>query len=77
MGIKEKIRTIPDYPKAGILFRDITTLLQDAVGFRRAVDGLVQLHAGVAINKVATVQFAEDGESHFGFEELRVISESR
>ncbi len=56
MGIKEKIRTIPDYPKAGILFRDITTLLQDAVGFRRAVDGLVQLHAGVAINKVAGIE---------------------
>lgn len=36
--IKEKIRTIPNYPKSGILFRDITTLLKDAVGFRLVID---------------------------------------
>ena len=40
------IRTIPDYPKPGILFRDITTLLGDARAFRRAVDELVQPWAG-------------------------------
>jgi adenine phosphoribosyltransferase len=38
--LKSKIRSIPDFPKAGILFYDITTLLQDAVGFRAAVDSL-------------------------------------
>ena len=42
MDLKTVIRTIPDYPKPGILFRDITTLLTDARGFRRAVDELVQ-----------------------------------
>ena len=38
--LKKKIRNVPDFPKAGILFYDITTLLRDAVGFRTAVDSL-------------------------------------
>lgn len=55
-GIKTKIRTIPDYPHAGIMFRDITTLLQDARGFRKTVDELVQAHCGVRIDKVAGIE---------------------
>src|ERR1700730_607907 len=39
--LKAEIRNVPDFPKAGILFYDITTLLQDATGFRAAIDGLV------------------------------------
>lgn len=54
--IKAQIRTIPDHPKPGILFRDITTLLQSASGFRRAVDELVQAHAGRRIDKVAGIE---------------------
>jgi adenine phosphoribosyltransferase len=50
------IRTIPDYPKPGILFRDITTLLGDARAFRRAVDELVQPWAGMKIDKVAGIE---------------------
>lgn len=50
------IRTIPDYPKPGILFRDITTLLGDARAFRRAVDELVQPWAGSKIDKVAGIE---------------------
>src|SRR5438876_12421422 len=38
--LKEKIRHVPDFPKAGILFYDITTLLQDPQGFRAAIDSL-------------------------------------
>jgi len=38
--LKEKIRHVPDFPKAGILFYDITTLLQDPAGFRAAIDAL-------------------------------------
>jgi adenine phosphoribosyltransferase len=38
--LKRKIRHVPDFPKAGILFYDITTLLQDPVGFRAAIDSL-------------------------------------
>jgi len=56
MDIKSVIRTIPDYPKKGILFRDITTLWQDAGGFRHVVDQLVWPYAGVRIDKVAGIE---------------------
>jgi adenine phosphoribosyltransferase len=42
MPIKTKIRTVPDYPKKGIMFRDITTLIKDPVGFRLVIDNLTQ-----------------------------------
>jgi len=54
--LKASIRTIPDYPKPGILFRDITTLLGDARAFRRAIDELVQPWAGTKIDKVAGME---------------------
>jgi len=50
------IRSIPDYPKPGIVFRDITTLLGNARAFRRAVDELVQPYAGVRIDRVAGIE---------------------
>ena len=54
--LKAAIRTIPDYPKPGIMFRDITTLLGDARAFRRAVDELVHPYAGQRIDKVAGIE---------------------
>jgi adenine phosphoribosyltransferase len=54
--LKDAIRTIPDYPKPGIMFRDITTLLGNARAFRRAVDELVQPWAGMKIDKVAGIE---------------------
>jgi adenine phosphoribosyltransferase len=54
--LRESIRTIPDYPKPGIQFRDITTLFGDARAFRRAVDELVQPWAGTKIDKVAGIE---------------------
>src|SRR5690349_20566981 len=54
--LKSAIRSIPDYPKPGIMFRDITTLLGDARAFRRAVDELVQPWAGSKIDKVAGIE---------------------
>ncbi len=54
--LKATIRSIPDYPKPGIVFRDITTLLGDARAFRRAVDELVQPWAGSKIEKVAGIE---------------------
>ena len=54
--LRAAIRTIPGYPKPGIMFRDITTLLGDARAFRRAVDELVQPWAGMKIDKVAGVE---------------------
>jgi adenine phosphoribosyltransferase len=56
MDLRSTIRTIPDYPKAGILFRDITTLLGDARAFRQAVDALVQPFAGQKLDKVAGIE---------------------
>jgi adenine phosphoribosyltransferase len=56
MPLRAAIRTIPDYPKKGILFRDITTLLGDARAFRKAVDELVQPWAGGKIEKVAGME---------------------
>ncbi|EFO31740.1 adenine phosphoribosyltransferase [Roseibium sp. TrichSKD4] len=50
------IRTIKDYPKEGILFRDITTLLGNARAFRRAVDALVQPWAGSKVDQVAGIE---------------------
>ena len=56
MSIKSLIRSIPDYPKKGVIFRDITTLLQDPSGFRRAVDELVQPFAGSSVHCVAGIE---------------------
>jgi adenine phosphoribosyltransferase len=54
--LRSSIRSIPDYPKPGIIFRDITTLLGDARAFRRAIDELVQPWAGTKIDKVAGIE---------------------
>jgi adenine phosphoribosyltransferase len=56
LDLKSVVRTIPDYPKPGILFRDITTLLGNARAFRRAVDQLVDPWAGSKIDKVAGIE---------------------
>jgi len=56
INLADAIRTIADYPKPGIMFRDITTLLGDARAFRRAVDELVQPFAGLKIDKVAGIE---------------------
>ncbi|GAK69096.1 adenine phosphoribosyltransferase [Agrobacterium rubi] len=50
------IRSIEDYPKPGIIFRDITTLLGNPRAFRRAVDELVQPYAGTKIDKIAGME---------------------
>lgn len=54
--LKATIRTIPDYPKKGIMFRDITTLLGNARAFRRAVDEMVQPWAGMKVDRVAGIE---------------------
>jgi len=54
--LRLSIRNISDYPKPGIMFRDITTLLGNARAFRRAVDALVQPWAGSKIDKVAGME---------------------
>ncbi|MCZ8184666.1 MAG: adenine phosphoribosyltransferase [Beijerinckiaceae bacterium] len=54
--LRNTIRTIPDYPKPGIQFRDISTLLGNPRAFRRAVDELVQPYAGARVDKVAGIE---------------------
>jgi adenine phosphoribosyltransferase len=56
MDFKTAIRTIPDYPKKGIMFRDITTLLGNPRAFRAAVDALVQPYCGLKIDAVAGLE---------------------
>lgn len=53
MNIQPLIRTIPDYPKPGIQFRDITTLIKDGAAFRATIDMLVERYRGRVITKVA------------------------
>jgi adenine phosphoribosyltransferase len=52
----DHIRTIPNYPKPGVMFRDITTLLGNARAFRRAIDELVQPWVGEKIDKIAGIE---------------------
>lgn len=54
--IKSLIRTIPHYPKDGVMFRDITTLLKDPVGFRVTINELVKRYSGAKIDKVAGIE---------------------
>ena len=54
--LRDAIRTIPDHPKPGIQFRDVTTLLGDAAAFRAAVDALVAPWTGVPLDKVAGIE---------------------
>ena len=56
MPIKSRIRTVPHYPKQGIMFRDITTLLKDPVGLRVTIHELVNRYTGMKIDKVAGIE---------------------
>ena len=56
MPIKSRIRTVPHYPKQGIMFRDITTLLKDPIGLRVTIDELARRYADVKIDKVAGIE---------------------
>jgi adenine phosphoribosyltransferase len=54
--LKSKIRSVPDFPKAGILFYDITTLLQEPVGFRAAIDSLATPFKDQSIDLVIGIE---------------------
>ena len=56
IGLEKYVRNIPDFPKPGILFRDVTTLIQDGVAFKACVDTLVQKYKGKKIDKVVAVE---------------------
>jgi adenine phosphoribosyltransferase len=56
MDLKRLIRTVPDYPKPGVMFRDITTLLKDREGFRATIDALARRYEDRRIDKVAGIE---------------------
>lgn len=56
MSIKSKIRTIPNFPKQGIMFRDITTLLKDADGLRQVLESFVDRYKNVPIDVVVGLE---------------------
>src|SRR5919106_866023 len=56
MDLKEHIRSVPDFPRAGILFYDITTLLRDPQGFRMTIDMLSTPYAGQGIDSVVGIE---------------------
>ncbi|MCC7203320.1 MAG: adenine phosphoribosyltransferase [Nitrospirae bacterium] len=56
MDLKAKVREIPDFPKEGILFYDVTTLLKDAGGFKRVIDKIGSFYEGDGIQKVVAME---------------------
>ena len=55
-SLKQRIRHVPDFPKPGILFYDVTTLLQDPVGLQLAVEAMTGSHRGQAIDVVVGIE---------------------
>jgi len=56
LDLSSLVRSIPDYPKKGILFRDITTLIEHPQGFKESVDRLAEAHRGKGITHVAGIE---------------------
>ena len=56
MNLKEYIRSIPDYPKKGILFRDITTLIKDETAFKATIDLVIERSKNYKFNKIAAIE---------------------
>ena len=56
MDLKKYIRSIPDYPKKGILFRDITTLIKNAEAFKYTNDKIIELSKKIQFDKVAAIE---------------------
>ena len=56
MDLKKYIRSIPDYPKKGILFRDITTLIKNAEAFKYTNDKIIELSKPIQFDKVAAIE---------------------
>ena len=56
MDLKKYIRSIPDYPKKGILFRDITTLIKDSKAFNYSIDKIVEISEKLKFDKIAAIE---------------------
>ena len=56
LDLKSLVRSIPDYPKKGILLRDITTLIENPAGFRESIERIAVAHRGLGITHVAGIE---------------------
>ena len=56
MPIKSKIRTVPNFPKEGIMFRDVSTLLKDPIGMQLVIDDLVKRYRDKKIDKIVGIE---------------------
>ena len=56
MDLKKYIRSIPDYPKKGILFRDITTLIKDENAFKSCIDKILEISKKINFDKIAAIE---------------------
>ncbi len=56
MDLKEYIRSIPDYPKKGILFRDVTTLIKDENAFKSCIDKILEISKKINFDKIAAIE---------------------
>ena len=56
MDLKEYIRSIPDYPKKGILFRDVTTLIKDENAFKSCIDKILEISKKIDFDKIAAIE---------------------
>src|SRR4051812_16914029 len=56
LDLKSLVRTIPDYPKRGILFRDITTLIEHPEGFRESIERIAAAHRALGVTHVAGIE---------------------
>ena len=56
MDLKKYIRSIPDYPKKGILFRDITTLIKDENAFKSCIDEILEISKKINFDKIAAIE---------------------
>ena len=56
MDLKDYIRSIPDYPKKGILFRDITTLIKDEKAFANTIDRIIEISKNFKVDKIAAIE---------------------
>jgi adenine phosphoribosyltransferase len=56
MDLKKYIRSIPDYPKKGILFRDITTLIKDKNAFKSCIDKMIEISKNLNFDKIAAIE---------------------
>ena len=59
MDLKKYIRSIPDYPKKGILFRDITTLIKDENAFKSCIDKIVEISKKINFDKIAELNLED------------------